>query len=101
MTLTEKVAYIKGLVAALETDKNDKVFSAVLDLLSDLFLCAASEDDFRRAFELKALHGVVPPISFSLHLSALILALFGPAEKVFRAALARRICKKDVPGISA
>lgn len=45
MTLTEKVAYIKGLVAALETDKNDKVFSAVLDLLSDLAATVSDLDD--------------------------------------------------------
>lgn len=45
MTLTEKVAYIKGLVAALESDKNDKVLAAVLDLLSDLAATVADLDD--------------------------------------------------------
>ena len=45
MKKKEKVAYIKGLVAALETDKNDKVFSAVLDLLSDLAATVSDLDD--------------------------------------------------------
>lgn len=39
MTVTEKVAYLKGLVAGLELDPNDKntkVFSAIIDTLDEM-----------------------------------------------------------------
>ena len=48
MTVTEKVAYLKGLVEGLDFDKNDKetkVINAVLDVLEDLALTVSDLDD--------------------------------------------------------
>ena len=48
MTVTEKVAYLKGLVEGLDFDKNDKetkVINAVLDVLEDLALAVSDLDD--------------------------------------------------------
>ena len=48
MTVTEKVAYLKGLVEGLEFDadkKETKVINAVLDVLEDLALAVSDLDD--------------------------------------------------------
>ena len=48
MTVTEKVAYLKGLVEGLEFDadkKETKVINAVLDILEDLALAVSDLDD--------------------------------------------------------
>ncbi len=48
MTVTEKVAYLKGLVEGLDFDKDDKetkVIKAVLDVLEDLALTVSDLDD--------------------------------------------------------
>ena len=48
MTVTEKVAYLKGLVEGLDFDKNEKetkVINAVLDVLEDLALAVSDLDD--------------------------------------------------------
>ncbi len=48
MTVTEKVAYLKGLVDGLDFDKDDKetkVINAVLDVLEDLALTVSDLDD--------------------------------------------------------
>ena len=48
MTVTEKVAYLKGLVEGLDFDKDDKetkVINAVLDVLEDLALSVSDLDD--------------------------------------------------------
>lgn len=48
MTVTEKVAYLKGLVEGLDLGKDDKekkVISAVLDVLEDLALAVSDLDD--------------------------------------------------------
>ena len=48
MTVTEKVAYLKGLVEGLDFDKDDKktkVLNAVLDVLEDLALTVSDLDD--------------------------------------------------------
>ena len=48
MTVTEKVAYLKGLVEGLDFDKDDKetkVINAVLDVLEDLALTVSDLDD--------------------------------------------------------
>ena len=48
MTVTEKVAYLKGLVEGLDFDKDDKetkVINAVLDVLEDLALAVSDLDD--------------------------------------------------------
>ncbi|MBO5943898.1 MAG: hypothetical protein J6Q50_01215 [Clostridia bacterium] len=48
MTVTEKVAYLKGLVEGLDFDadkKETKVINAVLDVLEDLALAVSDLDD--------------------------------------------------------
>ncbi len=48
MTITEKVAYIKGLCAGLELDadkKETKVLNAIIDLLDDMALSIADIED--------------------------------------------------------
>ena len=48
MTITEKVAYLKGLVEGLDFDKDDKetkVINAVLDVLDDIALTVSDLDD--------------------------------------------------------
>lgn len=47
MTLTEKVAYIKGLVDGLKLEDNDtnKVLGAIIDLLDDMALCVSDLED--------------------------------------------------------
>lgn len=48
MTVTEKVAYLKGLVEGLDFDENKKetkVIKAVLDVLEDLALTVSDLDD--------------------------------------------------------
>lgn len=48
MTVTEKVAYLKGLVEGLDFDKDEKetkVLNAVLDVLEDLALTVSDLDD--------------------------------------------------------
>ena len=48
MTVTEKVAYLKGLVEGLDFDadkKETKVINAVLDILEDLALAVSDLDD--------------------------------------------------------
>ena len=48
MTVTEKVAYLKGLVEGLDLGKDDKekkVIGAVLDVLEDLALAVSDLDD--------------------------------------------------------
>lgn len=48
MTVTEKVAYLKGLVEGMDFDKDDKetkVLNAVLDVLEDLALTVSDLDD--------------------------------------------------------
>ena len=48
MTVTEKVAYLKGLVEGLDFDKDEKetkVINAVLDVLEDLALAVSDLDD--------------------------------------------------------
>ena len=48
MTVTEKVAYLKGLVEGLDFDANKKetkVINAVLDVLEDLALAVSDLDD--------------------------------------------------------
>ena len=48
MTVTEKVAYLKGLVEGLDFDadkKEAKVINAVLDVLEDLALAVSDLDD--------------------------------------------------------
>lgn len=48
MTITEKVAYLKGLVEGMDFDKNDKetkVINAVLEVLEDIALTVSDLDD--------------------------------------------------------
>ena len=48
MNLTEKVAYLKGLIEGLKLDENDdmvKVVKAVVDVLDDMALTVADLDD--------------------------------------------------------
>lgn len=48
MTVTEKVAYLKGLIEGMDFDKDDKetkVLNAVLDVLEDLALTVSDLDD--------------------------------------------------------
>jgi len=48
MNLTEKVAYLKGLMEGLKLDENDatvKVINAVVDVLDDLALTVSDLDD--------------------------------------------------------
>jgi hypothetical protein len=48
MTLTEKVAYLKGLAAGLELDKDSKetkIFEAMFDILEDLALTVNEIDE--------------------------------------------------------
>jgi rRNA maturation endonuclease Nob1 len=48
MNLTEKVAYLKGLIEGLKLDENDdmvKVVKAVVDVLDDMSLTVADLDD--------------------------------------------------------
>lgn len=48
MTLTEKVAYLKGLAAGLELDKDakeTKIFEAIFDILDDLSLTVSDMDE--------------------------------------------------------
>lgn len=48
MTVTEKVAYLKGLVEGLDLDKDDKetkIINAVLDVLEDIALTVSDLDD--------------------------------------------------------
>lgn len=48
MTVTEKVAYLKGLVEGLDLDKDDKetkIIDAVLDVLEDIALTVSDLDD--------------------------------------------------------
>lgn len=48
MTLTEKVAYLKGLAAGLDLDKDSKetkIFEAMFDLLEDLALTVSDIDE--------------------------------------------------------
>lgn len=48
MTITEKVAYIKGLMEGLEIDKTTKegkLFAAIIDTLDDLALTVADQGD--------------------------------------------------------
>ncbi len=48
MNITEKVAYLKGLMEGLKLDENDdtvKVIKAVIDVLDDLALTVADLDD--------------------------------------------------------
>ena len=54
MTLTEKVAYIKGLAEGLNLDKasmEGKVFAAMLDLLEDMALTVSDIDEDLSACE--------------------------------------------------
>ena len=48
MNLTEKVAYLKGLVEGLKLDENDdvtKVINAIVDVLDDMALTVSDLDD--------------------------------------------------------
>ena len=48
MTLTEKVAYLKGLAAGLELDKDSKetkIFEAMFDILEDMALTVSDIDE--------------------------------------------------------
>ncbi len=48
MTLTEKVAYLKGLAAGLDLDKDSKetkIFEAMFDILEDLALTVSDIDE--------------------------------------------------------
>lgn len=48
MTLTEKVAYLKGLAAGLDLDKDDKetkIFEAIFDILEDMALTVTDIDE--------------------------------------------------------
>ena len=48
MNLTEKVAYLKGLVEGLKLDANDdtvKVINAIIDVLDDMALTVSDLDD--------------------------------------------------------
>lgn len=48
MTLTEKVAYLKGLAAGLELDKESKeakIFEAMFDILEDMALTVSDIDE--------------------------------------------------------
>ena len=54
MTLTEKVAYLKGLAAGLELDKDSKetkIFEAMFDILEDLALTVGEIDEDLSAAE--------------------------------------------------
>ncbi len=54
MTLTEKVAYLKGLAAGLELDKDSKetkIFEAMFDILEDLALTVSDIDEDLSACE--------------------------------------------------
>ncbi len=54
MTLTEKVAYLKGLAEGLDLDKNTKeakIFDAMFDLLEDLALTVSDIDEDLSACE--------------------------------------------------
>ena len=48
MTLTEKVAYLKGLAAGLDLDKDSKeskIFEAIFDILDDMSLTVTAVDE--------------------------------------------------------
>lgn len=48
MTLTEKVAYLKGLAAGLDLDKDSKetkIFEAIFDILEDMSLTVTAVDE--------------------------------------------------------
>lgn len=54
MTLTEKVAYIRGLMEGLDVDKDDKemkIISAVVDLLDDMALSVCDLEDSQAELE--------------------------------------------------
>ena len=54
MTLTEKVAYLKGLAAGLEHDKDSKdtkIFEAMFDILEDMALTVNDIDEDLSAVE--------------------------------------------------
>ena len=54
MTLTEKVAYLKGLAEGLELDKNSKegkIFEAIFDIIEDLALTVTDIDEDLSACE--------------------------------------------------
>ena len=54
MTLTEKVAYLKGLAAGLELDKDSKetkIFEAMFDILEDMALTVNDIDEDLSAVE--------------------------------------------------
>ena len=54
MTLTEKVAYLKGLAAGLELDKDSKetkIFEAMFDILEDMALTVSDIDEDLSAVE--------------------------------------------------
>ena len=54
MTLTEKVAYLKGLAAGLDLDKDTKeakIFEAMFDILEDLALTVTDIDEDLSACE--------------------------------------------------
>ncbi len=54
MTLTEKVAYLKGLAEGLELDdqtKEAKIFKVIFDILDDLALTVTDIDDTMELFE--------------------------------------------------
>lgn len=54
MTLTEKVAYLKGLAEGLELDKNSKegkIFEAMFDIIEDLALTVTDIDEDLSACE--------------------------------------------------
>ena len=54
MTLTEKVAYLKGLAAGLDLDKDTKeakIFDAMFDILEDMALTISDIDEDLSACE--------------------------------------------------
>ncbi len=54
MTLTEKVAYIRGLMEGMEVDKESKemkIISAVIDLLDDMALTVCDLEDAQAELE--------------------------------------------------
>ena len=54
MTLTEKVAYLKGLAEGLDLKKDDKetkIFEAIFDILEDLALTVTDIDEDLSAVE--------------------------------------------------
>ena len=54
MTLTEKVAYLKGLAAGLDLDKDSKetkIFEAMFDILEDMALTVSDIDEDLSAVE--------------------------------------------------